>query len=302
MSRAADIRVSKTAPQNCDRVPTVTLSRLGLLGDGPSREDAFSSERPLPLNALPIGLVVFVCILGAFGLGFALNAKLPTHHLSARSRDSVTQMVVMLSTMTALVLGLMISSAKNSFDAKSSGIAEVATDIILLDREMASYGRESAAARALLRTAAEKGVAALWPKEGFQRSGLEHLDGGGAELAGVQAFLRGLTPRNDFQREVQSRALGLSVDLARALWVIQFRKAGSLPAPFLGILISWLVIIFASMGALAPRNATVLMVAIATSFALAAGVFLIEELDTPHGGVIRISEAPLRLVIQHLGE
>jgi hypothetical protein len=56
------------------------------------------------------------------------------------------------------------------------------------------------------------------------------------------------------------------------------------------------------MGTLAPRNSSVFAAAVAISFALAGGVFLIEELDTPHGGVIRISDAPLRLAVQHLGE
>jgi hypothetical protein len=254
------------------------------------------------VNAFPISLVVFVCILGAFGFGFVVNARLPPHHLNADSKESLKQIVGMLSTMTALVLGLMVSSAKDSFDAKGSGIAEVATDIILLDRTMASYGRESTAARGLLKEGSEKSIAALWTKQGFQRSSLDRLDGGGAELAGVQTRLRALIPQNEMQREVQARAVSISADLARALWLIQFRKAGSLPAPFLGILISWLCIIFAGMGMVAPRNATVLAAAIAASFALAAGVFLIEELDTPHGGVIRISDTPLRIAIQQLGE
>jgi hypothetical protein len=50
------------------------------------------------------------------------------------------------------------------------------------------------------------------------------------------------------QRELQSRALSISADLARALWVIQLGKAGSLQAPFLAILVSWLFVIFAGMG------------------------------------------------------
>jgi hypothetical protein len=243
---------------------------------------------------------VFVCVLGAFVGGYALSTRLPAHHLSTDSKDSVKQMLGLLSTLTALVVGLLISSAKESFEVKSNGIVDVATEVILLDRVLAWYGPETATARGILRASMERSVDELWTQKGFQRARMEQLDEGGA-LGGLQASLRELTPQNDGQRQLQSRALSISADLARSIWGFRLRQGGSIPAPFLAVLVAWLIVIFASMGILSPRNSTVLAVAVATSLAVSAAIFLILELDTPYGGVIRVSDAPLRGVIEHLG-
>jgi hypothetical protein len=77
---------------------------------------------------------------------------------------------------------------------------------------------------------------------------------------------------------------------------------GSLPFPFLVVLVFWLSIIFASFGLYAPRNATVVATLCACALSLSGAIFLILELDRPFEGILRISGAPLQNAIAQLGQ
>jgi hypothetical protein len=71
---------------------------------------------------------------------------------------------------------------------------------------------------------------------------------------------------------------------------------------FLVILSFWLVVLFASFGLFAPRNATVVATLLISALSVAGAIFLILELDQPFEGLIQISSTPLRSAFVHLGE
>jgi len=68
------------------------------------------------------------------------------------------------------------------------------------------------------------------------------------------------------------------------------------------ILTFWLVVLFASFGLYAPRNATVFAALLISALSVSGAIFLILELDQPFEGLIQISSAPLRDAFTHLGE
>src|SRR5262245_41834353 len=90
------------------------------------------SRRPI-MSSIAISAIVFGVILGGALLGMALRALLPEHHLSQDSRDVVKLGMGLIGTMAALVLGLLIASAKSSFDAQRNGLAQLSANLILLD-------------------------------------------------------------------------------------------------------------------------------------------------------------------------
>jgi len=49
-----------------------------------------------------------------------LRAVLPENHLSADTKDTVKLAMGLVATMTALVLGLLVASAKGSYDTQRS--------------------------------------------------------------------------------------------------------------------------------------------------------------------------------------
>ena len=92
------------------------------------------------MNYIAIRLIVFVCVFGAALLGLFLRAILPQQHLSPDSKDTVRLGMGLIATMAALVLGLLVSSAKNFYDTQSSELTEMSAKTVLLDRVLAHYG------------------------------------------------------------------------------------------------------------------------------------------------------------------
>ena len=252
------------------------------------------------MNAFAIASLVLACVLAGGWLGFWFSTILPEHHLSAHSRESVKQAVAVLSTLTALVLGLVIGSAKSSYDAKGDALTAMAAEIILLDRNLAQYGPETGQARTLLRASTETAINAIWADDSVRFAEIESV-ASRSTLEGIQREIRGLSPQNDAQRVLKARAIDVASDLAKTRWLTLARSGGSIPAPFLAIVVLWLGLMFVGLGLLAARNGTVVAASHAVALAVSAAIYLILELDTPYAGLITLSDAPLRLALQHLG-
>jgi hypothetical protein len=117
------------------------------------------------MSALAIGGIVFGCVFGGAMLGMVLGATLPKHHLSNDSKDVIKIAVALIATLSALVLGLLIASAKSSFDDKDIETRRGAARAILLDRTMAEYGPETRQIRDRLREILAMRIARIWPDE-----------------------------------------------------------------------------------------------------------------------------------------
>ncbi len=254
------------------------------------------------MSPLVTSLIIFVFIFGSTLLGMFLRRVLPEHHVSDESKDVMKLGTAMIATLAALVIGLLIASAKNSFDTLNNGLIQTGSKVMLLDRVMANYGSETRATRDLLRRRLASAIEQLWPKEMEGQAEFATPD----PRAGIEAIgdkLRQLSPQNDAQRGLLTRALQLSSDLEDTRWLL-FAKRGqsSYPMALLVILVSWLVIIFFSFGLFSPRNVTVLIVLFVCALSAAASLYLIQELDDPYGGLIRVSSAPLRNALANLGQ
>src|SRR5271154_4576024 len=115
------------------------------------------------MSANSIGWTVLTCVFGGALLGMALRLILPAHHLSADSKDVIKLAMGLTATMSALVLALLIASAKSSYDAQRNEITQISANIILLDRGLAHYGAETKGARDLLRSYVAQMLDQLWP-------------------------------------------------------------------------------------------------------------------------------------------
>jgi hypothetical protein len=74
-----------------------------------------------------------------------------------------------------------------------------------------------------------------------------------------------------------------------------------LPTVFLGILIFWLMVLFASLGLLAPRNVTTWCCLFVCAVSMAGAIYVILEMDRPLEGAVQISPAPLRKALAVIG-
>ncbi len=255
------------------------------------------------MSPTTLGWLVFACLLAGVCLGMAVRGALPEHHLSQDSKDVVKLGIGLIGTMAALVIGLLIASAKQSFDAVDSELKQLATKMILADRVLASYGPETAEVRDLIRRSIAQRVDQVWPEGSSHTMDLKTLDTGPSPIEVAEGKIRGLTPQNDVQRSLQSHALDIFAGMGETRWLL-FGQMGqrSIPVPFLVVLVVWLTVIFASFGLFAPRNATVIAVLIFCALSASAAIFLIVEMDRPFAGLMKVSGAPLRYALSRLGQ
>ena len=254
------------------------------------------------MSPLAISLVAFGCIFGGMMIGMFLRVVLPEHHLSDESKDAVKLGIGMIATLAALVLGLLIASAKGNFDAVKNGLIQTGSKIILLDRIMANYGPETKEARDLLRRKLATAIDEIWPKGRQQRWDAKVLNAREG-LEAIQNKLLRLSPKNEEQRWLLSQSLQISGNIAEVRWLLtEQREQSSLPMPFFVMLVFWLVIIFFSFGMVSPPNATVITVLLVCSLSASGALYMILELDRPYGGLIEISSEPLRNALTYLSQ
>jgi hypothetical protein len=256
------------------------------------------------MNSLTISLISAGCIFSGVLLGMFLRRVLPDHHLSNDSKDTVKLAAGMIATLSALILGLLVSSAKGTFDTMNAEITQSAAKIILLDRVLATYGPETGDVREQFRRVVASGIESTWPEKTTGVSGLSGVAalerGNGMEL--LSAKLRGLTPANDTQRQLLLQAQQVSNELLQSRWLFIEQTQNSLPKPFLVMLLFWLTMLHMSFGLFAPRNPTAIIVLLVCALSVSGAIFLILEMNHPMSGFIKVSSAPMLKALEHLGQ
>lgn len=248
------------------------------------------------MSSVTVSLIVFACVFGGAVLGTLSRGALPENHLSADSKDVVKLGMGLVSTLSALVLGLLVSSAKSRYDAQSNEVTEMSAKIVFLDRMLAHYGPETKEARNALRGTVTGSLDRIWPEErGSDESPSVRAE---ALLDKIQM----LAPKDDAQRWLQSQALSMAVGLGQTRWLLYEQGASLVSMPLIVVLVFWLTTIFMSFGLFAPRNGTVMTALFVAGLSVSAAIFLILEMYVPFSGLIKISSAPLRFALAHLGE
>ncbi len=253
------------------------------------------------MSPMTISWIVFACVFGGALLGMILRVTLPAHHLSADSKDVVKLGMGLVATMSALVLSLLVASAKTSFDAQGNQLQQMSANVVLLDRVLAHYGPETKEARAALRTTVATMVDRVWSKGAYQSEKLDSAETRAA-ASGFYETIDALSPRDDVQRSLRADALQISLDIGRARSLLLEDRSSSIPVPFLVVLVFWLAILFIGFGLFAPPNATVVAVLCVCALSVSCAIFLILEMDRPFQGLMQISGAPLRNALTHLGQ
>src|ERR1044071_9340670 len=107
-----------------------------------------------------------------------------------------------IATLSALVLGLLIATAKSSFDSKIGQVKQLAADVIMLDELFAQYGPETSKARKMGRRNFELMIDEIWHEHESENQTPFELN------REAQAFLQEvylLAPQNDLQRSLKTR-------------------------------------------------------------------------------------------------
>ena len=251
------------------------------------------SQRRRTVSAIALSCIALVCISGGAIFGMFLRSCLRGHHLSADAKDVVRLGTGLIGTIAALVLGLLIGSAKSSYDTQGTQVKQLTANIILLDRFLEEYGPETVALRNLMRRGVTILADRMW-RENTSESAKAVPFAASTEAETFYLKLQELSPKNDFQRSLQARAIQVSTDIAQTRLLLFAQMGNSIPMPFLVVLIFWLTIIFASFSLFAQPNAIVVCSLFIFALSAAGAIYLVLELGQPFAGLMQVSSAPLR--------
>lgn len=252
------------------------------------------------MHTLIITGIIFTCMAGGTLIGFYFRNNLPVFHTKGSSRDVLITAAGMMGTLVALIVGLLLSSANDTYDAANARLTEGGAKAITLDYDLSLYGKEAEPIRKELRAAFVSGIERIWHSE--KAGQIDRLFSNRAnEMAELYKMIQALSPKNDSQSYLKTRALQICSDLLQSRWMIVEQSQEKLPMPFLVMLTCWLTVLFAQLGLMASPNRTTISVLFICALSLSSAIFFILELNEPLVGSIKVSSASLEKALQILG-
>ena len=239
-------------------------------------------------------LASFASILIGAAVGMVLRRALPADLLEGGSKEAIRLGAGFLSTLAALVIGLMIASAKNTYDSQNTNIRQLGTNAVLVDQMLTKYGADAKAARTLLREIIPSATARIWR---------ENVSGNGSTLVISETAERfynaveGLKPANAEQTSLKSRIIQLTTDMGRTRLLVFTQGEDAIPLPFFIVLVFWLVAIFASFSLFAEPGPIVIASTLVFALSVSSALFLIVDLSHPFQGLMQISNRHLHMVL-----
>jgi hypothetical protein len=252
------------------------------------------------MTSIAFGWAVFALLAVTAVTALYLHPRLPDHQLSKETQDAVKVGVGMVIILSALVLGLLIASVKNHFDTATRDLKHFATEIVLLDRTLRTYGPQADSARALIEQYVERALTGTWPSDNTP----EVVEDPRAEqlIYRLQDAILMLAPETSQQRALSDEMKDEVRRLIELRWTLVEEATTSLNVPLVVVLVIWLTLIFASFGYNAPRNVLVTITFILCAASIGGALFLIVQMDRPFEGLIKVSPIPLQDALAHIRE
>jgi hypothetical protein len=248
-----------------------------------------------PVTSILIAFVILAGSCGGLLLTVGFRHHLPSHHEEKDTQELLKVATGMLATLVALILGLLVSSAKDTLDKATASISRSGAQIITLNRMLVNYGPEAQPARELLRRNLADSIARVWSGNSH-RSAIANSQDTRA-LDEVRESIGKLTPGDERQRRLQANAAREADMLAEGRWLLFEQMQNPLPQVFLIVIGLWLVLLFVGLGLLAPRNSTAVIALVICALSMSAAIFVILEMNQPFDGIIKVSSAPLEAAL-----
>ena len=234
------------------------------------------------MSELSISIITFAFVFGGALLGMYLRNALPGHHLRNDVKDVVRLSTGLIGTMAARVLGLLIASAKSSYDARTTQIKQITANIILLDQLLEQYGSDAQNLRISLRRAVPPWSIGFGMKAIVRR--MRHLRRPPKHKTLSIKFKN--SSRTMIQNVLFKPVCSGCCRFGQVRLALFTQAHDSIPVPFLAILIFWLAIIFTSFGLFVRTSPVVIVTFFIGALSVACAIFLILEMDQPFAGAI----------------
>lgn len=239
-----------------------------------------------------VSAVTFILLVAA-SLGCLFwHVRLSPKQLQEDTNTTVRLVANVFVVIASLVLGLMLTSAKNTFQSVDDDLHAYATDLILLDKTIRALGPVGEESHQGLIAYLERALAAN-PGVAADRQAEILLEELGNKLRAIRVA-------DDQQTALWNEARQLYREVLNQRWIIVGQSDGTIPGLLIVVMIAWLVLIFASFGYRSPRNAVIITTLIVSAFLISASLCLILDMDNPSTGLIQVSDAPLQRVLDQI--
>ena len=238
-----------------------------------------------------IFLISFVAIVAGMVLGMILRRQIPVVYLREDTKEVILRGAGFLTTLAAVLISLMIASAKTSYDTQDSHFRTLAAYLVETDQLLVQYGPEAMEVRILMRQAIPAAVDRIWreKQQATQNSAFT-----AASLAEqLNSAVEALTPTNDAQRAIKQRLEAAGAAIARTRLLMFADGDKPILTPFLLILIFWLAVIFASYSLFVEPGRLMLAALLVFALSVSSALFLVADLSQPFVGLMQLPKEQL---------
>ncbi len=244
-------------------------------------------------------LIVFILLCSSAALGFLLKSQLLERFTQTGALESMSLIISFLVTITAIVVGLLINATKSFIDATENHWSIFAGQLIQLNQSMRKYGAETEEMRRQLQSFTAAAIVKFWRSDdipiGMTYPDVRKLSKDEAKqvlsdlLNRVELGIIRLRPPDALRERLAADCFDQYKEFARARWSLLLAPQNSLPAPFLRMLVAWIMIIFACFGLRAPANPLVMIIITLAAITLSGMMFAIVDVVDPYEGLCNIS-------------
>jgi len=253
-------------------------------------------------------LIVFGLLCTSAALGFLLKAQLLERFTETGALESMSLIISFRVTITAIVVGLLINATKGFVDATQNHWAIFAGQLIRLDQSMRNYGSESEKMRRQLQSFTAAAIVKFWRADdipiGVTYPDVRKLSKDEAKqvlsdlLNRIELAIIRLKSPDPLHERLAADCFEQYKEFARARWSLLLAPQNSLPAPFLRMLVAWIMIIFLSFGLRAPANPLVMIVITLSATTLSGMMFAIIDVVDPYKGLYNISSKNMHYALE----
>jgi hypothetical protein len=247
---------------------------------------------------LTIAVLVFALILAGAFAGAMARRHVPDHHLTDETKNLVSVSMAVVATISALVLGLLLSNANSSFNAMQGQVVSLSSEILRLDQLLRKYGPDTKLAREKLREYAERKRDDLFPNNPADF----HLHNQATYeiLQEVEDLVLAVKPANDRDQWWLAQAMTLASRIGDTRFLLAQHTEHGTPKAVLFLLVFWLTLLFGSYTLFSPSNPTSKATMTLCAIAIAGAIGMILELERGFGGLVQVSPQPMNYAVASL--
>jgi hypothetical protein len=240
--------------------------------------------------------ITTLCVC-AYYFGTLYRHWLPEYMLGAEAIASGRFIALPLMLTTAIVMSLLLFTARASFDDKQALVNDMAANALQLDRAMTYYGAPAEQAQTEFRDYMRYLIQN--PKAIYELKDRTDAEDFAKHLQGL------IVPAKD--NGIAANTKKFMLDLMGRLSLDRFKlatKAQRVIYPFsLTLMTVWLVVMFAFTGVTAPMsNGPNFWFSVIAAACVGSISFLIVEYQSSSAGFIQLDASPFEMVLKNIGE